>query len=87
MGFFLIIKNKEIEKIQLEHDNVVHKPTLKNKSTHGINERERGKKAELCEYGFPNERQFSLKNAGSCPLCESKISNKDILKVIGSYKV
>ena len=52
-----------------------------------INERERGKKAELCEYGFPDDRQFSLKNAGSCPLCESKISNKDILKVIGSYKV
>ena len=32
MGFFLIIKNKEIEKIQLEHDNVFHKPTLKTKA-------------------------------------------------------
>ena len=65
----------------------MNKPTLKNKSACGINERERGKKAELCEYGFLNERQFCLKNAGFCPVCESKISNKDILKVIGSNKV
>ena len=87
MGVFLIIKNKEVEKIQLEHDDVLNKPTLKNKSTHDINERERGKKAELCEYGFQNERQFSLKNAGSCPRREIKIPNKDILKALGSYKV
>ena len=42
---------------------------------------------EFSEYGFPNERQFWLKNAGSCPLRESKISNKDIIKVIGCNKV
>ena len=72
--FFPVIKN-------------LNKPALKNKSTTNINEGERGKKVESCEYGFLNERQFSLKNAGFCPLCESEISNKDILKAIGSNKV
>ena len=52
VGFFLIIKNKEVEKIQLEHDIVLNKLTLKNKSTHGINESERGKKTEFWEYCF-----------------------------------
>ena len=33
------------------------------------------------------KRQFSLKNAGFCHLCESEISNKDLLKAIGSHKV
>ena len=86
-GFFPVIKNGEVEKIRIEYDIVLNKPALKNKNIHVINERERGKKAESCEYGFLNERQFSLKNAGFCPLCESEISNNETLKAIGSNKV
>ena len=44
VGFFSFIINEEVEKIQLEHDIVLNKPTLKNKTTHSINEKERGKK-------------------------------------------
>ena len=60
VGFFSFIINEEVEKIQLEHDIVLNKPTLKNKGTHDINEKERGKKRE-CKYGFLNEHQMLYK--------------------------
>ena len=60
VGFFSFISNEEVEKIQLEHDFVLNKPTLKNKSTHNINEKERGKNREF-KYDFLNEHQVLYK--------------------------